>query len=85
MIIQVRHELISFDLAHAVALEAESEEETRLGRQIRIAQLTKTEIRQIGTSRLLRSGEAEYWPEILEDGLFEYARGRVDGLWPKGA
>lgn len=85
MIFNVRHELVSNDLACAVALEAELETGTALGQKVRIGQLTKTQIRGIARERVLRSGEPRFWPEVEEAQILVAARDRVDHLWPKGA
>jgi hypothetical protein len=84
MIFHVRHELVTVDLAHAVALDAEVEEDSSRGRRIRIGSLTKTEIKLIARERVGRNGEPDYWPEIEEEGLHAIARERVQQLWPRG-
>ncbi|MGH2938309.1 MAG: hypothetical protein ACRDPE_09345 [Solirubrobacterales bacterium] len=85
LVVHVRHELVSFDLACAIALEAETEVGTTLGQKVRIGQLTKTQIREIAKDRVRRSGEPDYWPEVEDAQILVAARERVDYLWPKGA
>jgi hypothetical protein len=80
----VQYELTLHDFARAVALEAEREEGTTLGRQIRISQLTKTEIKLIAREQVQREGEPDSWPEQSERGIYEYARQHCNDLWPKG-
>jgi hypothetical protein len=86
VIFNVRHELTSYDLAYAIALESETYVGNTRGQYVRLGALTKTEVREIAKERVARNGsDSNYWPELSEDGLLKVARERIDQLWPKGA
>jgi hypothetical protein len=85
VIFNVRHELTSADLAYAVALDTEVERDGRMAQGIYIGSLTKTDIREIGRTRVVRSGLPQMWLEVEDDALIRLARERIDTLWPKGA
>lgn len=83
MIFNLRVELVSYDVAYALALEADLKEGSVEEVADWIVSRTKTECRQIARQRVLRNGESDYWPEVPGD-LLLVARHHVDRLWPKG-
>lgn len=85
MIIRVRHELTSADLAHALALYAETTVGSSGRLRACISVQGKKAVREIARARVEEQGRSDCWPDVLEDGLLDYARRHIDDLWPKGA
>lgn len=85
MIVQVRYELVSADLAIALALRAEEVHGSAEDAQNFIDGTGKAEVRSIARQRLLRDGDPEYWGAPNEEDLMTYAREHANKLWPEGA
>jgi hypothetical protein len=85
VIIQVRHELTSYDLALAVASFADYRTGSTESVGEWIQALTKTEIRELARQRVTTTGDnTEYWGDPPAD-LVSLAREHINYLWPKGA
>lgn len=84
MIFKLKFELVSYDVAYALALAAEVREGSTQEIADWIGSRTKTDCKQIAQERVQRNGESDYWPEVEEREMMLRARAHVDHLWPEG-
>jgi hypothetical protein len=90
----VTHELASYELAMALALEGELQDfKTAAELDAWLGSTTKTAIKEIAKERVKIQGESDNWSSLefntaaglSDEDQLRKARERVNALWPEGA